>query len=182
MSCKVRLTSRSQRVGWLTTRHVPIFIGVSTHGTLVSTSVLESKKKRRGMRKKEGRRGSGKGGGRRKKEEEEEKRPCLRRGGAVRSRQAEVTIDRSIRGDAREPCEGGEDACERCGGSSGHVRSGKLVPFIWWTGPGWVRIPVSAQTNTCHPFRIGLGEMANIGLSCTLLVHTPPSDMLSSSQ
>ncbi|RRT81972.1 hypothetical protein B296_00017027 [Ensete ventricosum] len=41
-------------------------------------------------------------------------------------------------------------------------------PFIWWTGPGWVHVLVSAQTSTWRPFRVGLGEMANIGLSCII--------------
>ncbi|RWW15209.1 hypothetical protein GW17_00020963 [Ensete ventricosum] len=64
-----------------------------------------------GKRKKEGRRGSD-GGGR---TEEEEKMPYLRRGGAVRSWQAEVVIDCSFGGDVHESWRGG-------GGDNGHKR------------------------------------------------------------
>ncbi|RRT78748.1 hypothetical protein B296_00026668 [Ensete ventricosum] len=34
-------------------------------------------------------------------------------------------------------------------------------PFIWWTRPGWVRVPVSARISTCRPFRTNPSEMGN---------------------
>lgn len=86
---------------------------------------------------------------RKKEEEEEETRPYLRCGDAVRSQQAKVTINSSIRGNSRKRCRGGA-----------RMRSGKLIR---WVGPRWVHVPINARTSMCQPFCINLGKKKTLG-------------------
>lgn len=110
----------------------------------------EKREKRKGGRRKEDEWGKKRKQQMRKKEEEEEEtRPYLRCGDAVRSQQAKVTIDSSIRG----------NSCKRCGGGA-RVRSGKLIR---WVGPRWVHVPINARTSMCQPFCTNLGKTTNVG-------------------
>ncbi|RRT48640.1 hypothetical protein B296_00052951 [Ensete ventricosum] len=70
------------------------------------------------------------------------------------------SIDRSTGGDAHEPYRGGGDTREP---RRSHEKWELEFPtcLIQRTEPGWVRVPVSAQTGTCCSFCTSPGETAN---------------------